>query len=419
MKIKQFPYMVFLSIFVAALVMAGCSKKNSNPAGTKIPQDYTVKITVLDSAGQPVKGARVWFDGQNDTAVTDSTGRATLTSPAGSQILQAKSGTQVSSHSETVPAVDSITVLSPIILGSAQMVPMYVMVDDPQGQPFGGVRVWIDGTTDTAVTNVTGKAVLDASPGTKNLFARLGIFGAQEWVTIHPGDTAVTAPALRLAQNSSVKILVLKAPAESLEVVLKAIGFTTFDTMSVDTLGARADSDTVAAASFLGQYGLVFLDCIAPEIPADLGGTSLYISMSHYIEQGGVVYGGHYGYFALEAIFAPYYQNINDGDQQPADTLLVLDTAMAANVGYSQIAWQSTDGSGRMLSGYETFSDLPPNAHVMGAIKGTNPLMAVIIENYLGRGRLLWTNYHNQDIVSFPQLLKIVKYTMYNLSKIN
>jgi hypothetical protein len=92
---------------------------------------------------------------------------------------------------------------------------------------------------------------------------------------------------------------------------------------------------------------------------------------------------------------------------------------MAANVGYTQIAWQSTDNGGRMLTGYETFPDLPPDAHVMGAIKNRSPQSGVIIENYLGRGRFLWTNYHNQDIASFPQLMRIVKYTLYNLSKIN
>jgi hypothetical protein len=410
--------MVLVAFVASVCVIVGCGKKNPNPAAPKV-QEYTVKITVVDSAGQPSKGVKVWFDGQSDTVITDSLGRATLTSPSGSQVLEAQSGMLAVSRDETVPAVDSATVLSPVILGPAQTVPVGVTVDDPQGQPFGGVRIWIDGASDTAVSNFYGKAVVYAFAGTRTVSARLGIFGAQGSVRISSGDTAVTAPVLRLSQNSSVKLLVLKAPAESIEVLLPAIGFTKFDTMSVDTFAARADSDTVQAYNILVQYGMVFLDCIAPEIPADLGGTSLYVAMSHYIEQGGVVYGGHWGYFALESIFAPYYQNIDDGDQQPADTLIILDTAMAANVGYTRIAWQSTDNGGRMLTGYETFSDLPPDARVMGAIKNRSPQSGVIIENYLGRGRFLWTNYHNQDIASFPQLMRIVKYTLYNLSKIN
>jgi hypothetical protein len=52
---------------------------------------------------------------------------------------------------------------------------------------------------------------------------------------------------------------------------------------------------------------------------------------------------------------------------------------------------------------------------VYGVIYRTSPSVGVIVENYIGTGKYLWTDYHNQDIKDDPKLVKIVQYFLLSM----
>jgi hypothetical protein len=294
-------------------------------------------------------------------------------------------------------------------------------VFNPQGQPQGGATLALqnppaENGTFTSITDSTGKATIQSPSGQHTLIASLGtVFQATISVNVSASasGTVVTTP-MHLQQNTSLgKVLVVTADAEQLEDVLRVIGYTVFDSVYIDTLEEMANIDSTKVLNYLKQYTLVFSDC-----DGGTEGDDEYAPLSRtygrYIQGGGKMYGGHYNYYHLERIWPPYYTQEDNQDNPPADSIRIVSAALAGYVGFTVASWDSSSDS-RELSGYEHFTDLPPTSVVYATISWTNPKIAVIVENHLGSGKFLWTDYHNQDIKDVAHLVKIVQYFLLNM----
>jgi hypothetical protein len=297
--------------------------------------------------------------------------------------------------------------------------PVTATVLNPVGQPQGGALLTLQNppVADprfSAYTDTAGKATIQSPAGAQVLLAKMGtVFQATINVTVAASSTPTNAGTLQLQQNTALKVLVVKASAEQLENVLRAIGFTTFDSTYIDALRDSAIADSTRLLNYLKGYSLVFSDC-----HGSTEGGSAYAPLSRtygrYVAGGGKMYGGHYNYYHLQRIWPPYYM-LEDTQYGPSrDSLKIVDAALAGFVGFSVASWDSSADS-RRLSGYEKFTDLPPGSKVYGTIFWTNPQIAVIVENYSGGGKYLWTDYHNQDIKDVVRLRKIVEYFLYSM----
>jgi hypothetical protein len=299
--------------------------------------------------------------------------------------------------------------------------PVTAVVLNPAGSPQGGAILKLQGKADddptfAGVTDSTGSATIKAPAGQQTLVAKMGsIFETSFSVNVQASDAGTNAGSVKLQQNTSLKVLVVQASAEQLEDVLRdpIIGFTTFDSISVYALNDSVAADSNRALAFLQQYTLIFSDC-------DGGSEYSYIPLSRvygrYINAGGKIYGGHYNYYHLQRIFSPYFAEYDD--QSPTvDSVYIVNTKLSSYLGFTVAMWQSSDS--RYLSGYEKFSDTPPTSKIYAVIEGTNPAIGVVVENYLGTGKYLWTDYHNQDVIQATnrdaRLVKIVQYFLYSL----
>jgi len=294
-------------------------------------------------------------------------------------------------------------------------------VVNPQGQPQGGATLALqnppaESGTFSAITDSTGKATIESPSGQHTIIASIGtVFQATLTVNVSASasGTVVTTP-LHLQQNTTLgRVLVVTADAEQLEDVLRVIGYTAFDSVYIDTLEEEANIDSTKVLNYLKQYTLVFSDC-----DGGTEGDDEYAALSRtygrYIQGGGKMYGGHYNYYHLERIWPPYYMLEDSQDNPPEDSIRIVSPALAGYVGFTVASWDSS-GDSRELSGYEHFTDLPTTSIVYATISWTNPRIAVIVENHLGSGKFLWTDYHNQDIKDVAHLVKIVQYFLLNL----
>jgi hypothetical protein len=294
--------------------------------------------------------------------------------------------------------------------------PVTATVLNPQGQHQGGALLSLknppfEDPKFSSYTDGNGKATIQAPAGNQILLAKMGsAFISEMPVNVKPDTIGTTADTMKLVQNTAVKVLVVKASAEQLENVLRVIGYAAFDSMQVSTLRDSVDSDSTRALELLKKYTLIFSDC-------DGGSEDAYPVLSRvlgrYVEQGGKVYGGHYNFYNLQKVWIPYYTVRDYQGSTSSDSISIIDTDLQKFLTFSFAKWNSTDS--RALSGYEKFSDLPTNAKTYGIIFGTSPSVGVIVENYLGTGKYLWTDYHNQDIKDDPKLVKIVQYFLLNL----
>ena len=292
---------------------------------------------------------------------------------------------------------------------------------NPQGQPQGGATLSLqnppaESGTFSATTDSTGKATIESPSGQHTLIAKMGtVFQAtlSVNVTASPAGNVVATP-LHLQQNTGLgKVLVVTADAEQLEDVLRVIGYTAFDSVYIDTLADQASTDSTKLLTFLKQYSLVFSDCDGGT-EGDDDYAALSRTYGRYIQGGGKMYGGHYNYYHLERIWPPYYMLEDNQSNPPQDSIKIVNAALAGFVGFTTASWDSS-GDSRELSGYEHFTDLPTNSIVYATISWTNPKIAVIVENHLGTGKFLWTDYHNQDIKDVAHLVKIVQYFLLNM----
>jgi hypothetical protein len=297
--------------------------------------------------------------------------------------------------------------------------PVTATVLNPLGQPQGGALLTLQNppVADprfSAYTDTAGKATIQSPAGPQTLLAKMGtVFQATIDVTVAASTTPTQAGTLQLQQNTALKVLVVKASAEQLEDVLRAIGFTTFDSTTIYVLRDSANVDSTAVLNRLKNYSLIFSDC-----DGGSEGASSYAALSRtygrYVAGGGKIYGGHYNYYHLQRIWPPYYMLQDAQYNTSRDSLKIVDAALAGFVGFSVASWDSSTDS-RHLSGYEKFTDLPAGSKVYGTIFWTNPQIAVIVENYAGGGKYLWTDYHNQDIKNVVHLRKIVQYFLYSM----
>lgn len=302
-----------------------------------------------------------------------------------------------------------------------QTVPTYAVsmtVQSPSGQAQGGALVALKNPpyadpSFLAYTDTAGKATIMAPVGPQTIVAKMGtIFQTEVSVTVVAATTPLVVPPVRLVQNTALKVLVVQASAEQLEDVLHVIGFATFDSTTIYALRDSANVDSTRTLNRLKQYSLIFSDC-----DGGSEGSDSYAALSRvygrYVAQGGKMYGGHYNYYHLQRVWASYFDAYDSQGNTATDTLRIVDASLAGYVGFTYAGWISIDS--RNLSGYEKFSDLPPSSKVYGVIKSTSPAVGVIVENYVGTGKYLWTDYHNQDIKNDPNLVKLVKYFLYSM----
>lgn len=296
--------------------------------------------------------------------------------------------------------------------------PVSVTVLNPQGTPQGGVDVVLldkpyEDPGFKSVTDVNGQATIQSPAGTHTIVAQIGVFQSTVQVNVQASSTPTVAGQMKLAQVLSLgKILIVQASAEQLEDVLHIIGYNTFDSVYVSTLVDSSNTgDTTALLNYLKQYSIIFSDC-------DGGSEYDYKALARvygrYVTAGGKIYGGHYNYYHLQTIWNGFYVKPDYQGSTSTDTLLVTDIGLSSSVGATVLSWKNgTDG--RKLSGYEKFSDTPVSSKIYGVIKNTSPAVPVIVENYVGTGKYIWTDYHNQDIKGDNQLIKLVQYFLYHM----
>lgn len=240
------------------------------------------------------------------------------------------------------------------------------------------------------------------------------VFQATISVTVAASSTPTNAGTMQLQQNTQLgKVLVVKAGCETLEDVLRVIGFSVFDSSYIDALRDSANTDSTKLLTYLKQYALIFSDC---HCGSEGGSEYAVLSRTYgrYVAAGGKIYGGHYNYYHLQRVWPPYYTHGDYQSPTVMDSIKILDPTLAGWVSFTVASWDSSTDS-RRLSGYEKFTDLPPGSKVYATIFYTSPQIAVIVENYTGGGKYLWTDYHNQDIKNVVHLRKIVQYFLLNM----
>jgi hypothetical protein len=292
----------------------------------------------------------------------------------------------------------------------------------PSGAPQGGATLSLvnppsqTGTFST-ITDTAGKGTLEAPAGPQVLKAKMGtVFQATISITVKDTNIVQIAGSVQLQQNTSLgKTLVIFAGCEQIEEVLAdtQIAYTTYDHTTVDSMRIRVDADSVSLLNYLKQYAIVFSDCNCGD---ETGFPKLARLYGRYVQQGGKIYGGHYNYMNLQYIFAPYYQTYPT-TSGTGDSLKILNTDLSTAMGHTLIKWPNS------LYGYALFTDLPGSSTttVYAVISGSTGSASspqgipIIVENRLGTGKYLWTTYHNQDILSDPRLVKIVRFFLYNM----
>jgi hypothetical protein len=299
---------------------------------------------------------------------------------------------------------------------NAPTYPVTVTVLGPSGAPQGGVTVTLQNpprvdSIFTAITNSLGIATIQAPAGSQVIIATIGVFQSTMTVTVNASSTPtiVTTP-IHLVQNTSLgKTLVVFAGCENIEEVLAdtSIRYTSFDTTDVYYMRARADKDSTALLNYLKQYKIVFSDC-------DCGDELYYPKLARiygqYVQQGGNIYGGHYNYYNLRNIFPGFYTTSPSGS---GDSLKVINTNLSTVLGYNIIDWNT--------GWYSPWTNLPANTTVYAVESTTNGSASspqgipIIVENHVGTGKYVYTTYHNQDILSNPRLIGIVRYFLYNM----
>jgi hypothetical protein len=292
----------------------------------------------------------------------------------------------------------------------------------PSGAPQGGAIISLVNPPNQTgkfidTTDVNGQGTIEAPAGAQTINVTMGtVFQTTINVTVTAttSTTPQSAGTVTLHQNTSLgKTLVIFAGCEQIEAVLAdpSIAYTTYDHTTVDSMRIRVSIDSVAVLNYLKQYAIVFSDC-------NCGDEEDYPLLARvygqYVRQGGKIYGGHYNYMNLQYIFAPAYNN-NSSVSGYGDSLKITNTILSAALGYSVIHFSS-------LSGFEMFSEIPVgNSTVYAVMSGSagstsSPQgIPIIVENRLGTGKYVWTTYHNQNILSDPQLVKIVRYFLYNM----
>ncbi len=224
---------------------------------------------------------------------------------------------------------------SPTGVPNVPTYPVTAIVKNPQGQPQGGALLSLknppyNDPKFSTYTDSTGMGTIQSPAGQQVLVAQIGsAFLSEITVTVAASDSGTNAGPITLHQNTSVKVLVVKASAEQLEDVLRTIGYTTFDSTTVSAMRDSAASDSNATLNFLKQYTLIFSDCD--------GGTEEYYPLlsrvyGRYVQSGGKIYGGHYNYYNLRVIWSPHFDS-SDWQSPAVDSILITQQDLQRFVG--------------------------------------------------------------------------------------
>ena len=309
------------------------------------------------------------------------------------------------------------------ILAPTGPLPLYEVtakVVDTVGNPQSGAVLELSNPPHqsglfVATTDTSGEATIQAPAGNQMVLARLGItLQGSVNVNVQASSTPTNAGTIRLLPvQTPVKILAVITEAESLQTVLRAVGLTVFDTTYADSLLALSLRDSSGLLTYLSQYSLVFSNC-DDGLEANANYAVLSRSYGRYISAGGKMFGGHCNFYHLRRIWPGYYRNYDNQEDELRDSIRILDDGLQTWLGWSTAGWDSSTDA-RKLSGYEKFSDLPLNSRVYATISWTSPQTGVIVENFLGNGKFVWTNYHNEDIINSPGLRRIFQYFLYTM----
>ncbi len=306
-------------------------------------------------------------------------------------------------------------------VNTSETFPVSAVILNPAGTPQGGAILTLKNPPSSdpkfaGISDTSGRVTIQSPAGAQVLIAKIGsVFLTEMSVNVQASSGGTNAGSITLRQNigGNTRVLIVKASAERLENVLRdpKIGFTTYDSTTVSAMRDSAVVDSTRLLNFLKQYTLIFSNC---DGSSESGYPLLSRVYGRYVAAGGKMYGGHYNYYNMRVIWPGFYRTADSRGNTSTDTLQIVDPNLQTSLGFSIMRWSGTDS--RRLSGYEKFSDLPTNTKVYGIIRGlNNPQVAVICENYVGLGKYLWTDYHNQDIINEPQLIKIVQYFLYSL----
>lgn len=296
--------------------------------------------------------------------------------------------------------------------GDETLYPVSAIVLNPAGQPQGGAILKVKGAADSdprkaAVTDTAGRATIHAPAGVQTLVARMGtVFQTEFNVNVAASPSGTNAGTVTLQQSTTLgRVLVIYAGCEQLENVLRSdsVRFYTFDTTTVYQMRQQANTDSTALLNFLKTYSLIFSNC-------DCGSEDPYALLARiygrYVDQGGKIYGGHYNWMNLYKIFPGFFLTQSS---QSNDSVNIIDANLRTALGFSVVQWT--------IGGYQRFTDMPTGgaSTVYAIITGTSPAVPVIVESRRGQGKYLWTIYHNQDILYYPKLVKIVRYFLYSM----
>jgi hypothetical protein len=250
------------SLIVAALVASfavGCSAPGPEASPTPQPP-HDVTITVLDRTNQaPVPNAAL--QAGSATATTGADGRAILRTVGGANVEATADGFDAGSG--TVPAEKGLTIkLRPNVVTGT--------VTDGDGKPIAGVRVFVEGAAQPAVTDTGGSYALPGVPEQGTLIYkmpgyRLGVIPIDAQMT---KNVALTPFVARALYSPSA---VFEA-AGRLDAMLDLIDRTEVNAMVIDvkeTAGNLYWATDLPAATAVGavmEHPLFQLDELLPKL---------------------------------------------------------------------------------------------------------------------------------------------------------
>jgi hypothetical protein len=248
-----------VAVGLTALIVAGCSEPGPQASPTpRPPRDVT--ITVVDRTNQaPVPNASL--QAGTATAITGADGTAILRTTGGATVEASADGFDAGTG--TVPDEKGLTIaLRPNVVSG--------LVTDADGNPIAGVRVFVDGADQPAVTDAQGRYALPGVPEQGTLIYkmpgyRLGVIPIDAQMT---KDVALT-PFVARALYSPASVF---EATGRLDALLDLIDRTDVNAMVIDVketdgnLYWATDLPAATAVGAVMQQPLFQLDELLPKL---------------------------------------------------------------------------------------------------------------------------------------------------------